>query len=129
MRTKILPLYCLIGVIAAGVCGFLPNPAERGDPEPFLYAGDTVLTVCGLMVVQTLLLMAILRPATFARSWGRALLALVVCLAFLALGALGSMHSPPAWGAYTLWLLLLLFGAFGLLLSSASGGKAPDPLP
>jgi hypothetical protein len=129
MRTKILPVYALVGVIAASLCGFLPNPAARGDPEPFIYAGDTVLTVCGLMVVQTLLLMALVRPASFARSWGRALLALLVCFVFLALGVLGSMHSPPAWGAYTLWLLLLFLGAFGLLLSCASGGKAPDPQP
>jgi hypothetical protein len=129
MRSKILPVYALIGVLAAGVCGFLPNPAERGDPAPFLYAGDTVLTVSGLMMVQTLLLMALLRPSTFAGSWGRALLALLVCFVFLALGAMGSMHSPPAWGAYTLWLLLLFLGAFGLLISSASGGKAPDRQP
>ncbi len=129
MKTKILPFYGLIGVIAAIVCGFFPNPASHADPALFIYEGKIVLVVSGLMAVHTLLLMAILRPATYARSWGRALLALLACFVFLALGAIGSMHSPPAWGAYTTWLLLLFLGVLGLLLNSASGGKAPDPQP
>ena len=56
--------------------------------------------------------MAILRPATFANAWGRALLALLVSFGFTVLGALGAMHAPPAWGGYTLWLVVHFLGGW-----------------
>lgn len=117
MRSKILPIFLLIGVAAAAYYGTHPNPAAKYTEE-FVYATETVLTVCALMTVQTLALMAIYRPATFVNSWGRALLALLVSFCFLALGGIGAMHSPPAWGAMMLWQLVQFLGALILTVGS-----------
>lgn len=124
MRTKVLPIYWLFGVIATALLGMRPNHFARHDPElvaQFAYQTDTVLVVIGRMTVQTLLLVAILRPATDANSWGRALLALLVSFGFMVLGVLGAMHAPPAWGGYTLWLLVHFLVSLGLTLNSALG--------
>jgi uncharacterized protein (DUF2062 family) len=121
MRSKILPVYALIGLIAAIVCGFFPNPASHADPALFIYETGTVLIVSGLMTVQTVLLMAILRPATYSNSWGRALLALIVSFVAAALGAIGSMHQPPAWGAYAMWVLVMFLTTFMMTWISALG--------
>jgi hypothetical protein len=123
MKTRILPVYGLIGIVAAVICGLFPNPASRTDPALFIYQTDTVLAVSMLIALHTALLMAILRPASHAGSWGRALLACVLCCGFLLLGAAGAMHAPPAWGAYTLWLLLLFAASIGLLIGAAGAGK------
>lgn len=124
MRTKVLPVFWLFGVIAAALLGLRPNHFARSNPEAlaqFVYQTDTVLVVIGLMTAQTLLLMGILRPATYANSWGRALLALLASFGFMALGALGAMHAPPAWAGYTLWLLVHFLAALGLAWNSALG--------
>jgi hypothetical protein len=124
MRSKILPFYWLVGVVAAALLGFLPNPAARGDPALHVYATQIVLGVLVLMTLQALLLVAILRPATYARSWGRALLALIVSFGFEIMAVAGAMHSPPAWGALLLWTLALLLGTLTLMWVSALGASA-----
>ena len=119
MRSKLIPLYWLIGVTAAGLLGLSPNHYARRDPALHVYATETVLWVCGMMTVHALLLMAILRPASYDKSWGRALLAFLVTVGFFILAALGSMHSPPAWGAFSLWTLALFLFTFTLTLISS----------
>ncbi len=121
MRSKILPVYLLVGATAAVLLGFLPNPAAHRDPALHVYATHTVLGVLALMTVQAALLMVLLRPATYQHSWGRALLALAVSFVFVGLAAAGSMHSPPAWGALSLWTLGLFFATFALVWISAIG--------
>jgi hypothetical protein len=121
MRTKVLPFYWLFGVIVTALNGLRPSHYARLDPESFVYQTDTVLIVIGLMTVQTLLLMGTYRPATYADSWGRALLALLVSFGFMVLGVIGAMHAPPAWAGYTLWLLVHFLAALGLAWNSALG--------
>ena len=56
MRTKVLPIYWLVGVVATALLGILPNHYARHDPElsaQFAYQTDTVLVVIGLMTAQT----------------------------------------------------------------------------
>ena len=120
MRSKILPVYWLVGVVVAALLGFLPNQAAHSDPELHVYATQTVLGVLILMTLHAGLLMAILRPATYARSWGRALLAFIVSFGFEIMAVAGSMHSPPAWGALLLWTLALFLGTFTLTWVSAA---------
>lgn len=117
MRSLILPVVWALGCAAAAYYGTFPNPAARYEEE-FVYATETVMTVCSLMTVQTLLLMAIYRPATFVNSWGRASLALLVSFLFLALGGIGAMHSPPAWGTMMAFQLAQFLAALALTVGA-----------
>lgn len=104
-----IPLAWLAGVVAVVAAGFEPHPYllhVRQLPPPHPYPTTTVLWALGFMTVHGLALGAILRPGSYARSWGRALCALGVSLAFLAFGAFGAMHAPPAWFAWLWWLLI-----------------------
>ena len=117
MRSLVLPVVWALGCAAAAYYGTFPNPAARYE-EAFVYATETVITVCAMMTVQTLLLMVIYRPATFVNSWGRAALALLVSFCFLALGGIGAMHSPPAWGTMMLFQLVHFLVALILTIGS-----------
>ena len=124
MRTVALPLTLLLGVIGAALAGFSPDPYlehVRGMPPPHPYPTTTVLWVTLFMATQASVLFAILRPRSYRRSWGRALVAFLVSLSFLALGIVGAMHAPPPWSIYLLWLLAIGAGTLFLLFWSAVG--------
>ena len=124
MGKIIVPAVWVIGVIAAVLSGLRPDPYlehVRLIPPPHPYPMGTVLWIVLFMTVHAALLIAILRPASYSFSWGRALMALVVSLGFLALGIMGSMHAPPPWDAYLLWLLALVAATIILSLWSVMG--------
>lgn len=86
-----------------------------------LYPTATVVWIVVFMTVHAALLMAVLRPASYAHSRARALVTLLVSLGFFALGATGSMHAPPPWGAWLWWLLALVAATTILSLWSVIG--------
>ena len=101
----------LLGLVAVFVEGREPNPYliyVRHLQPPFPYPLEGVLIVGAFVTAQVVLLLAVLRPATYRRSWGRSALAVLVCIAFACYTALGLMHAPPYIAAYFLWLLGML---------------------
>ena len=121
VNKKLALVVWLIGVSAAALAGLQPDPylaSVRASPPPHPYPAETVGWVVLLISAHVLLLLAVLRPSTYRRSWGRALAASILSAAFLSLGVLGAMHSPPPWVAYLLWLVVVLAGALLLLAYS-----------
>lgn len=118
MSKKVALTVWVLGIVGPALAGLRADPyltGVRALPLPHPYPAGTVGWVALLVSVQVLVLFVILRPQSFRSSWGRALLAVVVSLGFLCLGVLGAMHSPPPWGAYLLWLLVVLAGMLVLL--------------
>ena len=108
----------LVGILAAALAGLQPDPylaSVRASPPPHPYPIETVGWVVLLVSAHVLLLLAVLRPGTYRRSWGRALAASILSAVFSSLGVLGAMHSPPPWVAYLLWLVTMLAGTLLLL--------------
>ena len=121
MGKKLALVAWLIGVLAAALAGLQPDPylaSVRAPSLPHPYPAETVGWVVLLISTHVLLLLAVLRPSTYRRSWGRALAASILSAAFLSLGVLGAMHSPPPWVAYLLWLVAVLAGTLLLLAYS-----------
>jgi hypothetical protein len=119
-----LPAALLVGIGAEALFGLKNNPYlefVRHIPPPHSYPLDTVLWIALLMTIQVALLFAILRPASYRMSWGRAVIAFAVSLAFLFFGGIGAMHAPPPWSAYMLWLLAIVMAMLGVTLRSAIG--------
>jgi peptidoglycan/LPS O-acetylase OafA/YrhL len=122
MKSIVIPVAWSIAVIAAVIAGFSPNPYlehVRNIPPPHPYPTATVLWVVLLMTIQAGALIAILRPGSYQRSWGRALVALVVSLGFLVVAAIASMHTPPPFAVYQIWALALAVVMLLLLLWSS----------
>jgi uncharacterized membrane protein len=114
MRTKILPAGWLISIIIAALAGFLPDQARHAGLAPHAYDIRAVLLAWGLLTFNTVLLMGILRPATYTRSWGRAVMAMIVSFCFLVLALTGSRHSPAVSLTFTLWSMAAFFSTLGL---------------
>ena len=124
MKQFVIPGAWLLGIIAVTLSGLRSDPYleyVRQTPPPHPYPTATVLWVALFMTVHAVLLVAVLRPASYSHSWGRALIAFVVSFGFLALGVLGAMHSPPSWGMYVLWLLSIIAAITVLGLWSVIG--------
>lgn len=102
----------------------------RGIPLPHPYPTRGVLTMAGVLTGETLLVYGVIRPRSYARSWGRALLALAVCLGLFVFFGLLLMHTPPFMVAHCLWLGATALAMLGLLAASIAAAlkaRAPDP--
>ena len=124
MKRFASPGVWLLGIIAVTLSGLSSDPYleyVRQIPPPHPYPAATVLWVALFMTVHAALLIAVLRPASYARSWGRAIIAFIVSFCFLALGVLGSSHSPPPWGMYLFWLLSVIAAIVAIGLWSVIG--------
>lgn len=118
----VLPAYLLLGLVAVALTGCLDNPylaQVRGLPPPHPYPLRGVLWVMAAMGLQAAAVLAILRPRSWRRSWGRALAATGLSAGFLLLGMLAAMHSPPHHTAYLLWLLGAVVALGGLAAGAA----------
>jgi hypothetical protein len=109
MKKFALPSFWIVGVIAVVLAGFQPNPyleKVRSIAGPHAYPINNVLTVIAMMTVFAVVTYAILRPATYTRNWGRALMCLCLALAFLAFALLASMHAPLHMTVFQGWIAL-----------------------
>ncbi len=110
--------WCGAGLVAVVVGGFQPNPYDdvTGTVTP---GWPAAFTFVGILSAQALGLAALLRPWSYRRSWGRALLAAVGCAPQAFVFALATMHCPPAQYAHFVWLGLTTLGLGGLFAGSA----------
>jgi hypothetical protein len=108
MRAIAIPLAWFAGIAAVALAGLKPDPYlehVRHIPPPHQYPAFTVLWIGIFITGQAGLVLAILRPASYRHSWGRALLGLLASVGFLAFGIFGAMHAPRPHAMYLLWLL------------------------
>ena len=111
MGKKIALATWLVGIGAAALAGFQIDPyLAKRIPPPQPYPLETLAWVALLVSAHVLLLLAVLRPASFRASWRRAAGASLVSAGFLGLGIYGGMHAPPPWAAYLWGLLAVLAG-------------------
>jgi hypothetical protein len=111
--SRVLLAIWIIGVAAVIIFGFRDNPYltnVRGFPPPHPYPYQTVGSIMVLITIETGLLWAILRPASYNHSWGRSLLGFGISFCFLIFGSWGAMHVPPAWTTYMYWLFVVSAG-------------------
>jgi len=125
LRNALLPLVALLGLAALAWSGTQPDYwLQRRRPEGALppYPIEGVLTFSAVALGECALLLAILRPWSYCRSWGRALSASLLALGLSLLWIQGVLHSPPYFGVHLQWWLLVNLGL--LLLSLVSAASA-----
>ena len=86
------------------------------------YPLDEVLLILSLMTAQAAILLAVLRPWSYRRSWVRALTAFIVSLFFWRVVAVFFFFHGVAetyLSVYGWWMMAMSFGTFGLFLWSA----------
>lgn len=116
---RVFVVFWLVGIVWM-VSTYFANPVDptlQGtDRYGTTYHGE-LQSILGVTAVELALSIAILRPWSYERSWGRALLTLLVFTPWILLwGALG-LHAGPTTHAHTVWLLLYWIG---LLCSTTS---------
>lgn len=107
-------------VVAAGfsVDAYMLRVMRIPLPHPYPLSG--VVTTSVALALELAVIYAVLRPATYDKSCGRALgAAFVAAIAFL-LSLVFLMHGAPYWGAYCLVLFWLTLGLLVLFLVSAA---------
>jgi peptidoglycan/LPS O-acetylase OafA/YrhL len=125
LRKLLLPLVSVIGLAMVVWGGFMPDYWMLQHLPPGIepdYPQQAVLTFCAIVLAECGLLLAVLRPASYCRSWGRALCASVLALALAGLWFSALLHAPPYYGMHLQWWLLVSFGL--VLLTLYSAGQA-----
>jgi hypothetical protein len=88
-------------------------------PLPHRYPLSGVVTTSFALALELAVIYAVIRPATYNRSWGRALCAVFLATIAFLLSVASLMHAPPYWGAHSLFLLCLTVGLIMLFLTTA----------
>lgn len=121
-RLMIMPALWLAGiaiVVASGfsVDGYKLHVMQVPLPHPYPLTG--VVNTSLVLTFELALIYAVIRPATFNRSWVRALCAVFVAAMALLFSVVTLMHAPPYWGAHFLLLCGLTAGLIVLFLTTA----------
>lgn len=119
MKIFAIPFVWLIGISVAVWSGFGPDPyieSVLGMFQP--YPTYALMWAVLLMSAEAALLMGVLRPASYRRSWGRALSAMCISVIFLVYGMAMSTHAPSPIFVYIWWALLLAAASVLLVLWS-----------
>jgi len=118
----ILLVFWLLG--AAGIVGGGLRPdgywlQVHGSGGPWSYPAAGVIRLCGIALLETLILAFVLRFWNYQRSWRRTLSAAVVLLGMILFWGLSLMHAPNFVFMHVLWLVLGLVLTLSLLVVSA----------
>ena len=106
-------------VVASGfsVDGYKLHVMDIPLPHPYPLRGVVVTSLA--LALELTLIYAVIRPATYDRSWGRALCAAFVAAFVFLASVVTLMHAPPYRGTHSLVLLCLTVGLLVLFLTSA----------
>jgi hypothetical protein len=83
-----------------------------------------------LVLIEAVVALLLMRPWSYDRSWGRALIAAVVLMPWLLLNLMVMIHSGGIMVLHTLWLLalwLLFVGAAAWSGAARAWSRAPRP--
>jgi hypothetical protein len=122
LRTLLLPLTALAGIALLIWAGSLPDYwMLRAMPvgSEAVYPLKPVLIFCAIVLAECSVLLAVLRPRSYCRSWGRALCASVLALGLALVWSQGTLHAPPYYGMHLQWWLVVSLGLVLLTAYSA----------
>jgi hypothetical protein len=123
LSSKIFATLWLAGVASLVASGFSVDGyklhVER-IPLPHPYPLTGVLFTSFALTLEFGLIYALLRPSTYARSWGRSLCATAVAAVASLASGLSLIHAPPYLFTHSLILLCLTVGLGVLFLASAA---------
>ncbi|WP_339413424.1 hypothetical protein [Pseudomonas sp. EA_35y_Pfl2_R5] len=125
LRTLLLPLIALVGMALVIWAGSLPDYwMLRAMPvgSEAVYPLKPVLIFCAIVIAECALLLGLLRPRSYCRSWGRALCASLLALGLALFWLQGALHAPPYYGMHLQWWLAVCLGL--LLLTACSAVQA-----
>jgi hypothetical protein len=128
LRIAPLPLLWLTTVMlmARSWAGDPHDPALEGTDRYGHNHDGALADGVVFTVIELAVLLAILRPWSYDRSWGRSLAATVLLLPMTALSMLMSMHAGGIIGLHFTWLLLALVGeGIAFLVSAISRYRGP----
>ena len=113
MRFVLLPALWFIGVVAIAWTARWSGSSEY----PVANVSIFLLSMTGELAI----LLAVLQPGSYVRSWGRALAACLVSACFAFVSGLWAFHGePPTYVAlFVLWTQALPVGLGGLFIWSA----------
>ncbi|WP_237045426.1 hypothetical protein [Aquipseudomonas alcaligenes] len=121
-RHLLLPLCALLGCAMVIYGGSLPDYwLRRSMPEGMepAYPVQWVLLFCVIVLAECSLLLAVLRPWSYCRSWGRAWCATLLAIPLALFWLTGVLHSPPHYGLHLQWWLLVCAALLVLSLYSS----------
>lgn len=113
LRTLLLPLTALVGIALVIWAGSLPDYwMLRAMPvgSEAVYPLKPVLIFCAIVLAECAVLLAVLRPASYCHSWGRALCASLLALGLALFWIQGMLHAPPYYGMHLQWWLVISLG-------------------
>jgi hypothetical protein len=113
LRTLLLPLTALVGMAMVIWAGSQPDYwMLRAMPvgSEAVYPLKPVLIFFAIVLAECSVLLAVLRPASYCRSWGRALCASVLALGLALVWIQGMLHAPPYYGMHLQWWLAVCLG-------------------
>lgn len=125
LRTLLLPLTALVGMALLIWAGSLPDYwMLRAMPvgSEAVYPLKPVLIFCAIVLAECSVLLAVLRPRSYSRSWGRALCACLLAIGLALFWLQGALHAPPYYGMHLQWWLAVSLGL--VLLSGYSSVQA-----
>jgi hypothetical protein len=100
-----------------------PDPTRSG-PQTYGHNHDGALTIGLVMTVAELgLVIALLRPWSYERSWGRSLAMVMVLLPWLVFSTLMAIHAGGVLGIHLAWVAALLLIALVATIWSGIAAK------
>jgi len=121
--SAVFALYWLAGIAAVVAAGFSVDGYKlhvMNIPLPHAYPVTGVVTTSVVLTLELVLTYAVIRPATYDKSWVRALCAVVVAATAFLGSLITLMHSPPYVGAHCFFLLCLTGGLSVLFLATVA---------
>src|SRR5688572_6692398 len=120
LRVAFLPLLCLV------VAGLMTRSWLNDPYDPTLEGTDryghnhegALVDGLGITLVELAVLLAILRPWSYERSWGRAMVAVALLLPWTALSMFLTMHQGGIFVLHWLWLVVVVLVVASALLGS-----------
>jgi len=81
----------------------------------------------GWSFTELVIIVGILRPWSYQRSWGRGIGAVALLLPWTALSVLALMHAGGVFALHALWVMFLLVGVFITTVVSLASQKINTP--
>jgi hypothetical protein len=105
------------GVLVGAVMAVIAIIGSAIGTSPYPVAGTTFFVLAAAF--ETVALFVVLRPRSYQHSWGRALVAALLCLVTLWFSAQDTVGAPEYVFMHQRWLVAATLGCLVLAISSA----------